>query len=414
MSSLKIKAAIGRWIAKRNSLRLLAQAFLRVRTLLRRRRQPLTAILSMGVNGHAYSAARAVKALGHRVLLITNTPQLPEMAYADALLKRDPLVEIDKILIELETFQLDAVMVSTDHILLPAQDRIARRFGLVSVGAETAELNNDKFAWRNALAANGIRQPSFSQDPNFFTGQTCIRKPRYGRGSAEVIALKPKDDKISHSGPEYFFESVLHGDQYDLEGVVKNYKIYFYGYVFEQYIYHCNTFVSHYYMFNFPISSHFLSALQDCATKTLTASKVQIGAFHVEMRMNGTHAEPIDFANRISGYERCMSFSSGVDLATAHASGFLSKKHQVHVGRKRPMVQFFCWTEEDYREACAIRDANPEWVFDANMKQHEICGERCYGMISFFHNDHTELLRMVEGLKLRIPEGLSWNIAIEA
>lgn len=414
MKFLIAKAAIGRWIAKRNSIKSLAEYILRGRTLVRVPRKPLTAVLSMGEKGHAYSAVRAVKALGYRVLLITDTPQLPEMAYADALLKRCPLVEVDKILTELEAFQLDAVMVSTDHILLPAQDRIARKFGLVSVGAETAELNNDKLAWRRALAANGVRQPKFSRNPNKFVGQSCVRKPRYGRGSAGVIFLNAKDEKVQHSGAEYFFESALHGEQYDLEGVVKDGNISLLGHVFEKYQYHCGNFVSHYFLFNFPISPHKITELRSCAIKTLEAADVKNGAFHVEMRMNGTLAEPIDFANRISGYERCMSFSSGIDLAISHVSAFYPTQHHLHFGKKRPLIQYFCWTEQEYRQACVIRDANPEWVFDANMEQHNICGQRCYGMIAFFHDDHNKLIQMVQGLKLRLPEELCRNLASAA
>lgn len=413
MNRFKAKAAIGRWAANRASLRRLAEMFLRLRTPSLRRKRRFTAILSLGEDGHAYNAARAVKALGHRVLLITDTPQLPEIVYADALLRRNPLTELDTILTELEAFELEAVMVSIAHNLLPAQDRIATRFGLISCGAETTVLNNDKLAWRDALAAAGVFQPTYSRDPTVFEGQPSIRKARSGSGSEGVAVLDPEDDKLAHSGPEFYFEAVVDGDQYDIEGVVENGVPHFLALVFERYIQHNGTFVAHYYLFNPPIDAARQQALEDCATATLAASKVTNGAFHVEMRMTGDRAVPIDFANRMGSYVRFMSFACGVDFAQAHANCFLPRKHDLAIGRQRPLLQYYCWTQAEFDRACAIRDANPEWVFDANMTPLQMCGERCLGMIAFFHDDMASLLQMTEGLGIKPPQWLEGEASVQ-
>ena len=395
--------ALGRWLTRIAALRCAVEVYLKLRTALMRRKGPLTAVLSLGENGHAYSAARAVHDLGHRVLLITDTPQLPEMAYADALIPRDPVSEIETIVIELENFELEAVMVSTEHILLPAQHRIASCFGLISSGAESAELNNNKLAWREALAAEGVPQPIYSRDPAIFEGQPCIRKPFYGGGSAGVIALKADADKSAYSGSDCFFEALIEGEQYDYEGVMENGDPRFLARIYERYINHNGSIVAHYFLFNPPIDPAWNEALEACVTRTLAASKVTNGAFHVEMRLDGDRALPIDFANRISGYERCVSFSAGEDFAKAHASRFLPRKHRLSRGEPHALVQFFCWTEAEFTSACMIRDANPDRVFDANMRPHMMCGEQCYGMIAFFHDNFPALLKMIDALGVHAP-----------
>ena len=406
MNAYKTKAAMGRWAADRAAFRTLAQVFLQLRTPLIRRRRSFTAILSLGQNGHAYNAARAVKALGHRVLLITDTPQLPEMAYADALLLRNPLTEIETILTDLEDFQLEAVLVSIYNTLLPAQDRIATRFGLISTGSQSAAFSNDKLAWRDALADAGVAQPLYSPDPADFEGRACIRKARLGSGSEGVIPLRPEDDKVPYSGPEFFFEAVIEGDQYDVEGVMDDGAPRFLARVYESFIQHNDTFVSHYYLFNPPIDPAQRAALDACASATLAASRVENGAFHVEMFVTGDRVEPTDFGNRMGSYVRFVSFASGVDFAQSHANCFLPRKHTLVSQEPRALLQYFCWTQDQFDRACAIRDANPERVFDANMTAHTICGERCLGMIAFFHDNHAALLKMTEGLGIRPPKRL--------
>jgi len=396
----KTKATIGRWLTGLSSVRYLAQSYLLVRTFFMRRNKPVMAVLSLGEIMHAYSAARGVSGLGRRVLLITDTPQLPEMAYTTALLRRNPLTEADAIMAELEDFNLEAVLVSTDHDLLPIQDQIANRFNLISVGAKSAVLNNDKLAWRDALAAKGVPQPAYSADPAVFEGKACIRKPCYGGGSDGVVALEPEADKTAYSGPDYFFESMIDGDQYDYEGVVDDGKPRFLARVYENYRQVNGTFVQHYYFFNPPLNPARNAALEECVRKTLDASEIKSGAFHVEMRMNGDHAEPIDFANRIGAYERCVTFASGVDFGQAHANCFLRAKHQLNNDEPRAVLQYFCWSQDEFDRATAIQDANPDRVFDARMSSHDICGEECYGMITFFHDDYEKLLRMTESLEI--------------
>ncbi len=406
MNSFRIKAAMGRWAAERAALRRLAQIYLQLRTPLIRRGRPVTAVLSLGEHGHAYSAARAVKALGHRVLLITDSPQLHEMVYADALLLRDPLTEIETILNELEGFDLEAVMVSVAQLLLPAQDRIATRFGLIACGAQSAEFSNDKLAWRDALAEAGVPQPLYSQDPAVFDGKACIRKARKGSGSEGIVPLGPGDDTTAYAGPGYFFESIIDGDEYDLEGVVEDGVPRILARVYERFIERNGTFVPHYYLFNPPLDPALQAALDACATATLDACKVENGAFHIEMFMNGDRAEPIDFANRMGIYERFVSFASGVDFAQEHANRFLPRKHTLAAGTPRALLQYYCWTQEEFDRACAIRDANPQRIFDANMTPHDRCGEQCFGMIAFFHDDHAALLEMTDGLRVRVPQWL--------
>ncbi len=363
MNMKKTKTTVGRWLAGLALLRHGARIFLQLRTLIISRNRSFMAVLSMGERMHAYSAAHGVRALGHRVLLITDTPQLPEMAYTDAILLRNPLTEPERILAELESFELEGVLVSTDHELLPLQHRIARRFDLITVGSETVILNNDKLAWRDALALAGVAQPTYSSDPAFFDGQSCIRKPRLGSGSRDVITLKPEDYKFSHSGPEFYFESAVLGDQYDFEGVVRNGKVHILVRLFEKYRQHNRTFVSQYYFFNPPIEPAREAALDACTRSTLAASKVKHGAFHIEMRMNGDYAVPIDFANRISAVERGVSFCINGNFAQAHAGCFLAGDHPLPVGEPRTLLQYWCWTQDEFDHASEISEANPERVF---------------------------------------------------
>jgi len=361
---------------------------------------PFVAVLSMGEKMHAYSAARGVKSLGRRVLLITDTPQLPELVYSDAIILRNPLTDAEAILAELEAFKLDGVLVSTDHVLLPLQDQIAGRFDLISVGTETTVLNNDKLAWRNALAAADVPQPEYSSDPAHFDGKACVRKPRLGQGSKDVVALKAENDKHLYAGKDYYFEEVMAGDQYDYEGIVRNGQVHIFARLFEKYREHNGTFVSQYYIFNLPIEPEIKAALDACALKTLAAAKVRHGAFHIEMRMNGDHAVPIDFANRISSVERGVSFCINDNFAKAHAGCFVADMEPLPVAETRPLLQYWCWTKDEFERASAIRDANPDRVFEARMVPHQMNGEQCLGMITFLHDDARQLLKMTESLAI--------------
>ncbi len=398
MNSNKIKADVGRFLTRSPVLRHGARLLLRIRTLIASRTIPFVAVLSMGEEMHAYSAARGVKALGRRVLLITDTPQLPEMVYSDAIILRNPLTDAEAILAELETFKLDGVLVSTDHVLLPLQDKIADRFGLISVGAETTVLNTDKLAWRNALAAAGVPQPKYSSDPAVFEGKACVRKPRLGNGSKDVVALKANDAKRPYAGKDYYFEEVMAGDQYDFEGIVRNGQVHIFARLFEKYREHNRTFVSQYYFFNIPIEPDIQAALDACTLKTLAVSKVRHGAFHIEMRMNGNHAVPIDFANRISSVERGVSYCINGNFAKAHASCFVPDKHTLPVTETRPLFQYWCWTQDEFARASAIRDANPDRVFEARLVPHRMNGEQCLGTVTFFHDDAKQLLKMTESI----------------
>lgn len=398
MNKSKIKADVGRLLTGLPVLRHGARIFLRLRTALSPRNTPFVAVLSMGEEMHAYSAARGVKALGRRVLLITDTPQLPEMAYSDAILLRNPLREAEAILAELEAFRLEGVLVSTDHILLPLQHQIASRFDLISVGAETPVFNNDKLTWRDALAAEGVPQPGYSSDPADFDGKACVRKPRSGHGSKDVVALKAGDDKRPFAGERYYFEDVMAGDQYEYEGIVRDGEVHIFARLFEKYREHNGTYVSQYYIFNLPIEPDIDAALEACARKTLAVSRVRHGAFHIEMRMNGDHAVPIDFANRISSVERGVSFCMNDNYGKAHASCFVSDKQPILVNEARPLFQYWCWTRDEFARASAIRDANPDRVFEARMVPHLMNGEECFGMVTFFHDDARQLLEMTESL----------------
>lgn len=400
MNKNKIKAGVGRLLARSSILRHAARIFLRFRTRIAPQTVRFVAVLSMGEKMHAYSAARGVKSLGRRVLLITDTPQLPEMVYSDAIILRNPLTDAEAILAELETYKLDGVLVSTDQVLLPLQDQIANRFDLISVGAEAAVFSNDKLAWRNALAAEGVPQPKYSSDPAVFDGKACVRKPRLGHGSKDVILLNADDDKHPYAGKEYYFEEVMAGDQYDTEGIVRNGQVHIFARLFEKYREHNGTFVSQYYFFNIPIEPEIKAALDACALETLAVSKVRHGAFHIEMRMNGNHAVPIDFANRISSVERGVSFCINDNFARAHASCFVFDKHTLPVAETRPLFQYWCWTKDEFMRASAIRDANPDRVFEARMVSHQMNGEQCFGMITFFHDDAQQLLKMTESIAI--------------
>ncbi len=398
MNINKLKTDVGRFLAASPIMQKCFLAYLRFRTKTIPRTTSFMVVLSMGEKMHAYSAARGVKALGRRVLLITDTPQVPEMAFSDAVLLINPLKDPDLVLSELESFRLDGVLVSTDHPLLPLQDRIATRFGLISVGTETTVFNNDKLAWRDALTAEDIEQPVYSTDPALFDKKACVRKPRLGGGSKDVVALKANDDKRPFAGQDYYFEEVIPGDQYDYEGVVRDGKVHIFARLFEKYREHNGTFVSQYYFFNVPIDPERKAALDTCALRTLAAAKVLHGAFHIEMRMHNDNAVPIDFANRISSVERGVSFCINGIFARAHAGCFVSDRPSLPIIENRPLFKYWCWTQEEFRRASAIQHANPDRVFEARMVPHRIDGEECFGMITLFHDTDLQLLEMIGSL----------------
>jgi len=63
MNISKAKMLLGRRLIRSGALCRSVQMQLQARTALAPRSRPYTAVLSMGANGHSYSAARAVKAL---------------------------------------------------------------------------------------------------------------------------------------------------------------------------------------------------------------------------------------------------------------------------------------------------------------------------------------------------------------
>tara|TARA_R110001599_G_scaffold135013_2_gene313271 strand:- start:4318 stop:5634 length:1317 start_codon:yes stop_codon:yes gene_type:complete len=402
MNFNKLKMMVGRKLARNGLMRRLVEQRLLRRTV--RPQGSYVAVLSMGRNGHSYSAARAARALGRRVLLITDQPQLQEMAYADALIPLDPLTDLEAILTRLEGFKMEAVVVSIKHLLLPAQAAIADKFGLISAGAETGLLNNDKFAWRKALDAAGVVQPEYSDQPEPFEGRACIRKPRSGTGSANVSLMTAQEEKLTAaeraSGVEYFFEEMIEGDQYDFEGVVEDGTPRVLSKVFEKYIPEQGTFAPRYFLFNAPIEAAREAALDRCLIETLAGSAVHNGAFHVEMRVRGDHAVPIDFANRM-GYERLMTLASGEDFGQAHVNCFLRAKAEVKRGKKQAVVQFFCWTPDDFDIARARMREHPRHVFDQVMVPHAFASIHCLGMVTFQADTHEELAHITAGLNVR-------------
>jgi hypothetical protein len=111
---------------------------------------------------------------------------------------------------------------------------------------------------------------------------------------------------------------------------------------------------------------------------------------------------PIDFANRL-GYERFVSFAGGEDFAQAHANCFLPQDHQAARHPPKALVQYFCWTQEQFDRAVEIRATHPDHVFDANMQAHHVGGQLCLGMIAFWHDTMEGLLTMTDGLGIYAP-----------
>lgn len=395
-----IKMRLGRLLIKIELLRKMRIAWLRAKT--RKGKGPYIAVLSMGKNGHSYSAARAVKSLGHRALLITDKPQLHEMLSSDAIILRDPLTDIDAIIADLKQFELEAVVVSIKHLLLPAQSAIADEFGLISTGAETGVLNNDKFAWREALAQDNVVQPKYSRDPAAFENSACISKPVLGTGSVGVRLLGASDDKTPYANEDTFFEGAVTGAQYDYEGVVQDGQIRIMVRVLEKYIEVNGTFAANYFLFHPNTNAEWDASLTECAEKTVAASKIINGAFHVEMRMDGDQAVPIDFANRM-GYERLVSYATGEDFARTHVNCFLKDKHDLETVAPKALIQYFCWDQASFDLARKIIADNPDRIFDQLMTQHDFAGESCFGMVVFHHDTTAELLEMISPLGIDLP-----------
>ena len=359
------------------------------------------AVLS-GREAHAYASAQGVRALGKNVLLITDSPQLQEMAYSDGIIHISPEDNLENLLSKLESFELDGVLVSADTDLLPIQHQIATRFNLRSVGEESGKFGNDKFAWREALAKGNVPQPYFSTNPLDFENEACVRKPRTGCSSKGVKLLKPADDKTAYAGPEFFFEAIVPGYQYNYEGIVRDGEVHILARMFDQYREHNGAVVPHYYLLNPPINPDREAALAKCTKLSLKASNIVNGAYHLEMRMQDDLAVPIDFANRIGTSERTVSFSIGGNLGKAHASCFLKSGSTFELGEPKQMMQYWCWTEEEFECAQKLLEQYPNWVFDARMKPHEMNGETSFGTFTVFHDDFEGIKEMASTLDLKL------------
>jgi carbamoylphosphate synthase large subunit len=409
LSPKALVRAMARRLVKNRALTSIVAAGLRAKSRLRLRREtrPIIVVLSLGAGGHSYSAARAARWLGYRVLLVSPRPVLHEMAFAHYLLPRDPLTEVPQIIADLRPLQVAAVTISIKHILLPAQAQIAEALGLTSVGAEVGILCNDKYLWRQALDAAGLPQPRFSLDYADLAHGPAIQKPRTGTGSKGVAFLEPGSDVPDSWDPkgdlsvgsEIYFEAYHEGEQYDVEGVSRNGEHRIIAITKEKYQRIGQLFPPRYFLFNPDLDAERDHLLRAGTFRVLDASAVRNGAWHVESRVVDGRLMPIDFANRM-GYERFMTRASGVDFARQHVSAFLPDHHEPFRLQPRKLIQFFATSDAD---AAIVRDIAKNWpgnVVDGVFKPF-FMGTMTYdAMIVVSCPDDDEFWKMIADIPL--------------
>ena len=376
---------------------------LRHKSINRFSKRPYVVVLSMGWDGHSYSAARGARSLGKRVLLVTDQPKLHELLYSDALIALDPITDTDAVIKSLEDLPLEAVVISIKHLLLPAQNAIAEYFGLTAVGPEVGVLCNDKFAWRRKLEEAGVHQPRYSSSPKAFAGEPCVRKPKVGTGSTGVVLVGAAQDKRegldSTDYPSVYFEEAVEGDQYDVEGFSMDGTPEILSIVHERYLLLDGEFPPHSFVFNADLPPERRALLNDSCFDTLRASKVINGAWHVEIRVRNSRAYPIDFANRM-GYERFMTLASGADFAECHVNAFLPQPVTISRKPRQSVVQFFAWTEAECEICHRIARDHPEHIFDQILKEHKIGPGLCKSMIVLKAETSMQMRRITAGLDL--------------
>jgi len=387
---------------------LMARALLlRTRIGLRPGGAPVVVILSLGADGHSYSAARAARQLGLRVVLVSPKPVLHEMAFARYLLRLDPLRQTDQVIARLRPLAIEGVLLSIKHVLLPAQARIAEALGQVSCGHIVAELANDKFAWRTALAAAGIAQPRFSEDRSAVADIAVVQKPRRGTGSKGVAFLAPGAPARPELLPEgdrsvgqtLYFEEYVEGEQFDVEGVSRDGTHRMIAIIKEKYARIDDAFPPKYFRFNPDHAPDFLARLEQAAYAVLDASGVVNGAWHVEIRHRDGIFLPIDFANRM-GYERFVSRASGLDFAQQHVACFVRRLALGFQRRPRALLQVFATRPGEQDALKRIAAAHPEAVFDAILQDFPMSTVTYHGMIVLDAPDSAHLAQLTRSLVL--------------
>lgn len=407
--SKRFLMTLARRAVKNKAISALLQKKLQLKSArgLKKQTTPMVVILSLGKGGHSYSAARAAKALGYPVLLISPRPVPHEMAYSDFLIQLDPLTQINEIISRLKGLPILGVSISIKHILLPAQAKIADSLGLISVGEKVGVLCNNKFEWRKELQAANILQPKFSDNYKDIEQLEIIQKPKMGTGSKGVMFLAPfssppemHDPQGDLSvGPDLYYEEYLEGEQYDVEGVSFNGEHRVIAIIKEKYQKSEGMFPPKYFLFNPDISDKVNLLLVNETKKILDASGVINGAWHVESRLINGVVYPIDFANRM-GYERFMSRASGLDFSKQHVSAFIPNLELDFKLRPKKLLQFFAMTDDEWVKSSLISKQYPENIFDIVAKPFSMGTVRYKGMIVVESSDEKLFWKIVQDLPL--------------
>ncbi|WP_166418795.1 ATP-grasp domain-containing protein [Cochlodiniinecator piscidefendens] len=401
---------IARWLTRQNAPAALYTQLLRLQTrlFLRKNTSPITVILSIGKEGHSYSAARAAKSLGLKVCLVSPSPMLPELAYADYVLTFDPRTQSDEIVNRLKPLSVEGVAISARHVILPAQIKISEALGCISAGETSSRLCNDKFAWRRALEQADIPQPMFSQQRNELIDVPCIQKPMAGTGSKGVVFLSPgtpvQQDQISQTTPgaddDLYFEEYVDGRQFDIDGVSHNGVHKTVNVTHEVYENTNGTFPPKSFRFNTRQPDGFLEEMERAAFEILDASGVVHGAWHVEMRYRDGQFLPIDFANRLP-YERFLSRASGVDVAMQHVAAYVPRANPPFELKPREFLQFFATTQDEKSTLRHIIETHPDSVFDAQLEPFLLSGIPYEAMVVLEGADYDTFEAMIAPLKLK-------------
>ncbi|MFN3211059.1 MAG: acetyl-CoA carboxylase biotin carboxylase subunit family protein [Roseovarius sp.] len=378
---------------------------LRARLFLSRSSGPVVAILSLGKNGHSYSAARAARALGLKVVMVSPEPVLAELAYSNYLVRLNPLDDTSEVIERLRPLQVQAALISVKHLILPAQIKVAEALGLVSSGQKASDLANDKLAWRKAMEAAGLTQQAYSESYSDLRDRPVVRKPRSGTSSIGVFYLEPGSDaeiqRIQSDGQPDLFEEYVDGEQFDVEGFSRDGVHHTLTIVKEKYKRTGNEFPPKYFHFNPAHDAAFLKMAEEKAFQVLDASGIRNGAWHVEMRHLDGDFMPLDFANRM-GYERFITRSSGVDFGQQHVAAFIPGLEIPFERKPRRMVQYFATEKEEYEIFKRIVEEHPSSVFDARMEPFRMSTMLYYGMIVVEAETNEKLFEMLHGLTFEV------------
>ena len=112
---------------------------------------PNVICLSLGEEGGCVSVLYEARNRGYRTVLFAQKPLLQELVLTDKWVNIDALRRDEELVNVAKGFAPKAILLEGKHLLLPTQNFLSRRLGLVAVGAKAARTSNDKIFMRQCL-----------------------------------------------------------------------------------------------------------------------------------------------------------------------------------------------------------------------------------------------------------------------